>query len=135
VRRRQKASQTRSLIERLDIRPPSPEAPVRTLSGGNQQKVMFAKWLLRPPRVLIADDPTRGVDIGAKVAIYDLIGELAADGVAVLVISSELEEILGLAHRVCVMRRGALVAELDGDEATYEAVTRASLGAGLGVAA
>ena len=92
--------------------------PVRALSGGNQQKVLLARTLLCEPHVLIADEPTRGVDVGAKRAIYDFLAELAADGLGVLLISSELEEILGLAHRVLVMRRGRIVAELDGERST-----------------
>jgi simple sugar transport system ATP-binding protein/ribose transport system ATP-binding protein len=101
---------------------------VGTLSGGNQQKALFAKWLFRRPRVLLADEPTRGVDVGAKRAIYDLIAGLAADGMAVLVISSELEEVLGLAHRVLVVRGGRIVAELSGEHATEEAVMTAAFG-------
>jgi simple sugar transport system ATP-binding protein/ribose transport system ATP-binding protein len=97
-------------------------AAVSTLSGGNQQKVLFAKWLFGGPRLLIADEPTRGVDVGAKRAIYELIHSLAAEGVSVLVISSELEEVLGLAHRVLVLRGGRLVAEYDHEEMSEERV-------------
>ena len=111
-----------ALFKELDIRAPSSDVPVGTLSGGNQQKTLFAKWLVDAPRVLIADEPTRGVDVGAKRQIHELIGRLAANGMAVLLISSELEEVLGLAHRVLVMRRGAIVAEYDGDDATMERV-------------
>jgi rhamnose transport system ATP-binding protein len=110
------------LFKELDIRAPSSDVPVGTLSGGNQQKTLFAKWLVQTPRVLLADEPTRGVDVGAKRQIHDLIAHLAANGLAVLLISSELEEVLALAHRVLVMRRGAIVAEYDGDEATMERV-------------
>jgi simple sugar transport system ATP-binding protein/ribose transport system ATP-binding protein len=99
-----------------------PAVPVITLSGGNQQKVVFARAVLAAPRVLIADEPTRGVDVGAKRSIYELITQLARDGVGVLLISSEVEEILGLAHRVLVMRGGRVVAELDG-----EAITEANI--------
>ena len=81
-------------------------APVRDLSGGNQQKVLFARTVLCSPSVVIADEPTRGVDVGAKRAIYDLLVSLAVDGLGILLISSEIEEIIGLAHRVLVMRRG-----------------------------
>ena len=91
-----------------------PRARSNTLSGGNQQKVLFAKWLFRRPHVFIADEPTRGVDVGAKRAIYELLHSLAAEGIAVLLISSEHEEVLGLAHRVLVMRGGRIVAEFDG---------------------
>ena len=84
------------------------------LSGGNQQKLMFARALLAHPTVLIADEPTRGVDVGAKRDIYELMVGLAASGVAILLISNEIEEVLGLAHRVLVMRGGRVSAELDG---------------------
>ena len=90
------------------------EAPAGSLSGGNQQKLLFARALLIEPGVLIADEPTRGIDVGAKRDIYDVMVRLAADGMAILLISNEVEEILGLAHRVVVMRAGRLVAELAG---------------------
>ena len=99
-----------------------------TLSGGNQQKLMFARALLNKPAVLIADEPTRGVDIGAKRDIYELIVGLAAGGVAILLISNEIEEVLGLAHRVVVMRGGRVVAEVSGDKITEEAILAASFG-------
>ena len=113
----------------LDIRAASVDAPVGTLSGGNQQKVLFAKWLVRTPKVLIADEPTRGVDVGAKRQIHELIARLAAQGMAVLLISSELEEVLGLAHRVLVMRRGQVVARYESEEATMERVMSAAFAA------
>jgi ABC-type sugar transport system ATPase subunit len=111
--------------ESVDVRAERLGAWVSTLSGGNQQKVMFAKWLFRRPRVLIADEPTRGVDVGAKRTIYELIQSLAADGMAVVLISSEVEEVLGLAHRVLVLRGGALVSELQGN-ATEDDVLHAA---------
>jgi simple sugar transport system ATP-binding protein/ribose transport system ATP-binding protein len=119
---------TQAIIDDLDVRGAA-GAPVWTLSGGNQQKTMFAKWLLRPPKVLICDEPTRGVDVGAKLGIYELLARLAASGMAVLVISSEQEEVLGLAHRVLVMRGGRLVAELDGATATEEELMNAAFAA------
>ena len=114
------------LMRRIDVRAKGPTAKLSTLSGGNQQKVLFAKWLFKPPRVFIADEPTRGVDVGAKRAIYELIHSLAAEGMAVLLISSEHEEVLGLAHRVLVMRGGRIVAELDAEEMSEEAVLHAA---------
>jgi ribose transport system ATP-binding protein len=122
VNRRRERKRTDELVSEYDIRAPSGDAPVGTLSGGNQQKTLFAKWLVRTPRVLIADEPTRGVDIGAKRQIHELIGRLAHGGMAVLLISSELEEVLGLAHRVLVLRRGQIVAEYGSEEATMERV-------------
>jgi ABC-type sugar transport system ATPase subunit len=123
----QERSRGIAMLDELGVRPRLPHAPISSLSGGNQQKVALGKWLIEPPRVLIVDEPTRGVDVGAKRAIYDLIVGLAGRGVAVLLISSELEEVLGLAHRVLVMRAGRVVAELDGD-ATEQAVMNEAFG-------
>ncbi|MER7622279.1 sugar ABC transporter ATP-binding protein [Streptomyces sp. NPDC126503] len=102
-------------IEVLDIRPAAPEAQVRNLSGGNQQKVLLARWLLTDPRLLILDEPTRGIDIGAKTEIQKLVTRLAAEGTAVLFISAELEEVLRLSHRIGVLRDHRLVATLPND--------------------
>jgi ABC-type sugar transport system ATPase subunit len=118
-----------ALAERLDVRAPNLKARVGSLSGGNQQKVLFAKWLATEPKLLIADEPTRGIDVAAKQQIHKLIADLAADGMAVLLISSEIEEVLGLAHRVLVMRGGRVVEELSGAEATQETVMRAAFAA------
>jgi simple sugar transport system ATP-binding protein/ribose transport system ATP-binding protein len=111
------------------------EAPAEALSGGNQQKLLFARTLLVKPGVLIADEPTRGVDVGSKQDLYQLIVRLAADGMAVLFISNEMEEILGLAHRVVVMRHGRLVAELTGAAMTEGAILEAAFGTATGTAA
>jgi rhamnose transport system ATP-binding protein len=129
VRRGAERQRTRELVRELDVRTPSTETEVVRLSGGNQQKVLFAKWLVRRPLVLLADEPTRGVDVGAKPQIHELLIRLAAEGTAVLLISSEIEEVLGLAHRVLVMRRGAVVSEFTGDEITEEAVMNAAFAA------
>ncbi|WP_228122589.1 sugar ABC transporter ATP-binding protein [Saccharothrix syringae] len=102
--------------------------PVATLSGGNQQKVVLGKWLATGPSVLLVDEPTRGVDVGAKVEVHRLLAEEAARGTAVLLISSELPEVLGMADRVLVLREGRLVAELPRGRATEEAVVRAATG-------
>ncbi len=117
------------LMRQVDVRAERPTAPITTLSGGNQQKTLFAKWLFRPPRLLLADEPTRGVDVGAKQAIYELIHRLAAGGMAVLVISSEHEEVIGLAHRVLVMRQGRIVSEFDGRTVTEDEVLTAAFAA------
>jgi ribose transport system ATP-binding protein len=95
----------------LDLRPADPRRTIRTLSGGNQQKAVLARWLLRDCRVLLLDEPTRGVDVGARAEIYALVRRLADNGVAVLLVSSEVPEVLGLADRVLVMREGRVVAE------------------------
>jgi len=108
-------------IKRLQVKG-APEHSVRSLSGGNQQKVVIAKWLERQPRVIILDEPTRGIDMGARAAIYDVIADLAREGMAVIVVSSELEEVLGLAHRVMVLSRGQQRGVLSGEEATDHAI-------------
>ncbi len=104
------------LTTSLDVRPAGVDRAVRTLSGGNQQKVVLARWLLRECRVLLLDEPTRGVDVGARSEIYALVRRLADSGVAVVVVSSEVEEVLGLADRVLVVREGAVVHESAADE-------------------
>ena len=100
-----------AISDAVDIRCPRLDAPIETLSGGNQQKALFAKWLLRKPRVLLIDEPTRGVDIAAKAKIQKLILGLAHEGVAVVIVSSEIEELMELSHRAVVMRRGKLVGQ------------------------
>jgi len=112
----------------LDVKAPDVNARISTLSGGNQQKTMFAKCLVERPAVLVIDEPTRGVDVGAKHAIYQIIDSLARDGMGVLLISSEIEEILGLSDRVLVMRNGRLVAEFAGEDANENAVLAAAFG-------
>jgi ribose transport system ATP-binding protein len=104
-------SEVDTVSKSVDIRAARLDAPIETLSGGNQQKALFAKWLLRKPRVLLIDEPTRGVDVAAKTQIHNLIVELARDGMGVVVVSSEIEELLGLAHRVLVLRHGRMVGE------------------------
>jgi ABC-type sugar transport system ATPase subunit len=114
VRRGAERREGTAMLDQCQVRGARPTARVGTLSGGNQQKVLFARMLLCEPRLMIADEPTRGVDIGAKRAIYDMLVTLAGSGMGILLISSELEEILGLSHRVVVMRRGRTVASLAG---------------------
>lgn len=128
VSERRTRSAARSLMQRVDVRAAGPLARISTLSGGNQQKALFARWLHKQPQVFIADEPTRGVDVGAKRAIYELLRSLAAEGAAVLLISSEHEEVLGLAHRVLVMREGRIAAELTGDSMTEDALLKAAFG-------
>lgn len=123
---RRERRMTRDVVAELDVRTRSIEAPVVNLSGGNQQKVLFAKWLLLRPKILLADEPTRGVDVGAKRQIYELLVRLASEGMGVLLISSEIEEVLGLSHRVLVLRSGRIVAELEGESATKDAVMSAA---------
>ena len=115
-------------VQKLDIRAGDLRAPVLYLSGGNQQKVSIAKWLELGPKVLILDEPTRGVDVGAKRELYQLIHDLAEQGMACLVISSELPELIGLCHRILVMRQGRIVGEVSGDGVTEEGIMMLAAG-------
>ncbi|MEU8203750.1 sugar ABC transporter ATP-binding protein [Streptosporangium sp. NPDC049046] len=120
-------------ITALNIRPGDPEQPVRTLSGGNQQKVLLARWLIMEPRLLILDEPTRGIDVGAKAEIQRLVVELSDGGMAVLFISAELEEVLRLSHRVGVLRDRTLIAQLDNDDALTTDVLMQKIASGAPV--
>ncbi len=118
----------RRYAERLDLRAASLDQDVGTLSGGNQQKVVIAKWLATSPRVIILDEPTKGIDIGSKAAVHAFMAELAAQGLAVIMVSSEIPEILGMSDRVIVMREGRIVADLARDELTPERLVRHAAG-------
>jgi ribose transport system ATP-binding protein len=120
LNRRQQTEVIRAKVRELNVRPPHIERLVRQLSGGNQQKIVFAKWLLVRANVLILDEPTRGVDVATKVEIYQIIRTLADQGIAVLLISSEMPEILGMSDRILVMREGRLAGELAREQATEE---------------
>ena len=109
------------LIKRLGIKG-TPRQTAGALSGGNQQKVVIAKWIARNPKVIILDEPTRGVDVGARAQIYEVIADLAREGMAVIVVSSDLDEVLGLSHRVVVLSRGEARGVLPKAEATSERV-------------
>jgi len=128
LNRRAQATEVQHKIEELDIRPPLLNRLARQLSGGNQQKLVLAKWLLTQARVLILDEPTRGVDVATKVEIYQLISDLAAEGIGILLISSELPEILGLSDRALVMREGRLVGEFTRAEASEEMLLASAAG-------
>ena len=110
------------LIEQLNVKPPYPQMQVAKFSGGNQQKVVVAKWLATEPKVLIVDEPTNGIDVGAKTEIHALLRKLADDGMAVIMVSSELPEILSISDRVLVMRRGRINGEFDGGTVTQEMI-------------
>jgi ribose transport system ATP-binding protein len=129
IRRAAETTLHRTWIDRLRVKTPSANQPTGLLSGGNQQKVVYGKWLARDPRVLILDEPTRGVDVGAKAEIYTLIDELAGRGVAVWMITSDMEELLGMADRVVVMHEGKLAGTLAREQLTEEAVMRLATGA------
>jgi monosaccharide-transporting ATPase len=114
-----------TFVKRLRIKVSSPEQKVAELSGGNQQKVLLARWLCTEPKILLLDEPTRGIDVGAKAEVQALIDELAREGLAVLLISSELDELLDGADRLVVLRDGAVAGELEGAQLTREHVLAA----------
>jgi ribose transport system ATP-binding protein len=124
IRLRNEADAARASCEELRIKTASVEATVSNLSGGNQQKVVLAKWLALKPRVILFDEPTRGIDVGAKAEIYQLMRQLAADGVAILMISSDMEEILRNSDRVAVMHEGRVTGILERSDCTQEAIMR-----------
>jgi rhamnose transport system ATP-binding protein len=129
LRRASEREATRALGRRLDIRAANWEQQLGELSGGNQQKVVIAKWLAVRPKVIILDEPTKGIDVGSKAAVHDFIGELAEEGLAVILISSELPEIMGLADRVIVMQEGRVVSEFKRGAWSAEAIVSAAAGA------
>lgn len=115
-------------VNRLRIKTPSLQSPVKSLSGGNQQKIVVAKWLLRDTDILIFDEPTRGIDIGAKDEICELLLELANMGKAVIMISSEMQEIMRVCDRILVMHEGEITGELDAEEVKQEDIMRLASG-------
>jgi ABC-type sugar transport system ATPase subunit len=122
VKQRQEMNQVQSLIKLLRVKTPSVNSLVSGMSGGNQQKVILARWLNIGARVLLLDEPTRGIDVGSKSEIYQIMEQLAEQGVGLIMISSELPEVLGMSDRVLVMREGQLVKELSRAEASEESI-------------
>jgi ABC-type sugar transport system ATPase subunit len=122
------AQTSQDYVRQLSIRTPSIHQAVRNLSGGNQQKTVIARWLTMNPKVLILDEPTRGIDVGAKAEIHRLIRQLADRGVGVLMISSELPEVLSVSDRVLVMHEGRITGEFDAAEATQDDLMQAAIG-------
>lgn len=125
VKRKSEARDAAEILTAITVQG-SDKRPVAALSGGNQQKVLFGRALLQPRKLLIADEPTRGVDIGSRRAIYDLIVEQAEAGIGVVIVSSDLDEVIGLSHRILVVRAGQIVAELSGDDRNEEAILAAA---------
>ncbi|MCL2881255.1 MAG: ATP-binding cassette domain-containing protein, partial [Treponema sp.] len=111
-------------IKTLNIKTPSQKTMIRDLSGGNQQKVLFARWLLTEPEILLLDEPTRGIDVGAKYEIYSIIIDLAKQGKSIIMISSEMPELLGISDRIMVMCEGRVTGFLEGESATQENIMR-----------
>lgn len=128
MEKRQEEAVTQVHVQRLGIKSSSVRQDVMTLSGGNQQKVLLARWLQTRPNVLLLDEPTRGVDVAAKHDIYQLINECTDEGVAILLVTSELPELLALSDRILVLHRGNLAAELTRESATAENVLSAAMG-------
>ncbi|MEP7269850.1 MAG: sugar ABC transporter ATP-binding protein, partial [Acidobacteriota bacterium] len=124
VQRRKEIEAAKTYISKLHIQPPQPSQPVGRLSGGNQQKTLLGRWLFADTKVFLLDEPTRGVDVAARVEIYRAINELAEAGAAIVMVSSDLPELLGMADRILVLRRGTLVAELDAAHATQEEILK-----------
>jgi ABC-type sugar transport system ATPase subunit len=131
--RERERDRARQMISTMNVRTDGAAVPASTLSGGNQQKVVLAKWLAPEPRVLILDEPTRGVDVGAKAEIHRRIRELADAGMATLLISSDLPELLTLSDRILVMGAGRITGELPGDSASQEEILALALPAGAQV--
>jgi rhamnose transport system ATP-binding protein len=131
IRFRREGALARKAVEQLGIKTAGIETPVGNLSGGNQQKVALARWLAAEPKVLILDEPTQGIDVGAKAEIHRLMGQLAARGLAIIMISSELPEILGMSDRIAVMHNGAIAGTLNRAEATQEKILTLALGHAL----
>lgn len=121
---RRKKEEANKMVEKLRTKTPSMKTPIMNLSGGNQQKVLLARWLLTEPEILLLDEPTRGIDVGAKFEIYSIIADLAQQGKSIIMISSEMPELLGMSDRVLVMSEGRLTGILDGEQATEEEVMR-----------
>jgi rhamnose transport system ATP-binding protein len=128
VRRKAEEETAEAFRRRLAIRTPSVQLAVEKLSGGNQQKVMLAKWLNTRPKLLILDEPTRGIDVGAKAEVHRMIGDLAAEGIAIILISSDLPEVLAMSDRILVMREGRQMGIFDRAEATQERILAAAMG-------
>jgi ABC-type sugar transport system ATPase subunit len=121
--------QAAGFVDRLRIATPDVNQQVQYLSGGNQQKVVLAKWLASRSRILIFDEPTRGIDVGAKVEVYNLMNSLVEKGAAILMVTSEMPELLGMSDRILVMRKGRIAGEMGRDDATEEKVLAAAMGA------
>jgi len=118
----------REYVQRFAIKTPSIFSSVATLSGGNQQKVALSRWLATKPSVLILDEPTQGIDVGAKAEIHSLIGDLASEGMAILMISSDLPEVLGMSDRIAVMHAGMIAGIVDGTHVTQQEIMGLALG-------
>ena len=120
--RKEEEAMVAKYFDKMSVKTPTQETPIQSLSGGNQQKVLLAKWMMRDPEVLILDEPTRGIDVGAKFEIYKLMTEVAQAGKAVVMVSSELPELIGMCDRIYVMNQGHIAGELKREEFSQEAI-------------
>ncbi|WP_406541987.1 ATP-binding cassette domain-containing protein [Clostridium ljungdahlii] len=125
---RKEVKEIKDYISKLSIKSSGYRQIAGTLSGGNQQKIVIAKWLLSDSKVLIVDEPTRGIDVGAKIEIYNIMNDLVKSGVGIIMVSSELPEVLGMSDRILVMCRGKITGELNKDEATQEKIMHYATG-------
>ena len=123
--------ETEAKMRRFDVRPPNPSLTAKNFSGGNQQKIVLGKWLALTPQLLMPDEPTRGIDVGAKREIYRLMEKLAGEGMAILFVSSEMEEVLGMADRALVMHEGRIAGELARNELSEQAIMQLATGTPL----
>jgi ribose transport system ATP-binding protein len=130
INNKNEAKEVKEYVTKLKIKTPSIKQLIKNLSGGNQQKVVLSKWMLISPKVLILDEPTRGIDVGAKMEIYGLINQLKAEGVAIILISSELPEVIGISDRIIVIHEGGVTGEYSHDEASQEKIMRNAVGLG-----
>ena len=128
ISKKKQAENIQNYIKKLQIKTYSQDTSVVNLSGGNQQKVVLAKWLATKPSLLILDEPTRGVDVGAKYEIYNIINQLAAEGIAVIFISSELPEVINMCDSVCVVKEGKIVKQLEKSELSQENIMHLAAG-------
>ena len=129
VRKREESSRCREMMELMEVKAASVNQAISQLSGGNQQKVIVGKWLMNQPDILILDEPTRGIDIGSKSEIHRLISNLAKKGMAILMVSSELPEVLGMSDRILVIREGKIVAEHNRGDVSQEILIKEEFGA------
>jgi inositol transport system ATP-binding protein len=132
VNRKQEETDVLDMTEKLSVKMPGIETEIGQLSGGNQQKVIIAKWLLTQPEILILDEPTRGIDVGAKAEIYKIIGELAKQGKAIIMVSSELPELMGISDRIIVIHEGKIFGEFKRNEFNQDAIMTSAFGVSRG---
>ena len=128
INKKEERTKVGAMMKEMTVKAASMDMLITSLSGGNQQKAIIGRWLMTAPRILILDEPTRGIDVGAKSEIYSIIGKLAEEGMAIILVSSEMPEIFGMSDRIFVMRDGRIVLECSKEEATQETRGKSALG-------